>query len=316
MIKSGTIIQWIKNQCSILLLTIKFLKSLGGKLNMLVGSNSINFGLLPRLVEPELNRDASNYIVNNYSNIIKYICKLGIKDEKAHDLLHDVYISVVESENNGNCFDMEYARDDTEKYGEYMQVSQFVYGRINLYAKNSKYKTNIIESGVTAALGVEVYYVDEIDINGNVVLNKDGTPKKVRKTKTTKQAISIVTCGASFTGGDSTEDNDGFQMAYEMAEVADTTDEIAELLSVSEEIGYCIDLCDLHGIPILSILRNIDSLSEMLEKASSRNKTYDKVFSSLHNIAQYHKEFASSLISILEFSSKNRCAFDALIQQY
>lgn len=294
----------------------KVLISLGGKLNMLVGSNSVNFGLIPRLVEPELNRDASNYIVNNYENIIKYIRKLGIKDEKAHDLLHDVYISVVESENNGNCFDMEYSGEDSQNYGEYMQVSQFVYGRINLYAKNSKYKTSVIESGITTTVGVEVYYVDEIDINGNVVLNKDGTPKKIRKTKTTKQAINIVTCGASFTGGDGTDDNDGFQMAYEMAEVADTTDEITELLSMREEISYCIDLCDLHGIPILSILKNIDSLSEMLEKSSGRNKTYDKVFSSIHSVAQYHREFASALVSILEFSSKNRCAFDALIKQY
>lgn len=283
---------------------------------MLIGSNTASIGLSPRLLEPMLNRDASEYIVDNYNDLLTYVFKLGIKDEKAHDLLHDVYISVVESENNGNGFDMEYCGNNSERYGEYMQVSQFVYGRIGLYAKNNKYRTDITESGVGTSIGIDVYYVDEIDLNGKVVLNKDGTPKKVRKMKANKQAINIITCAASFTGGDGTQENDGFQMAYEMAEVADTTDDVSELLSLREEIEYCIDLCSLHNVPILNIFKNIDYLASMLSKSSQRIKSYDKVFSTLHNIVEYHSEFADCLVSILEFSSKNRNAFDALIQSY
>lgn len=283
---------------------------------MLIGSNDVNFGLSTRLIEPELNRDASNYVTDNYANLLVYVHKLGIKDEKANDLLHDVYISLVEAENNNECFDMEYSGRNSEKYGEYMHVSQFVYGRIGQYAKNVKYRTDVTESGVGTSVGIEVYYVDEIGLDGKVVLNKDGTPRKIKKTKTKRQAVSVITCAASFTGGDGTQENDSFQMAYEMAETVDSTDDVAELLSLREEIDYCIDLCSLHNIPILSILKNIDSLADMLCKSSKRAKSYDRVFRGLHDIAEYHSEFANCLTSILEYSSKNRYAFDALIQSY
>ena len=37
---------------------------------MLIGSDSVNFGLSVRLLEPVLNRDASNYVIDHYDNII------------------------------------------------------------------------------------------------------------------------------------------------------------------------------------------------------------------------------------------------------
>ena len=50
--------------------------------------------------------------------------------------------------------------------------------------------------------------MDDIDIHGNVILNSDGTPRKIRKVKTKKQNVSIVTSAASFNGGDGTETNE------------------------------------------------------------------------------------------------------------
>lgn len=283
---------------------------------MLIGSDSVNFGLSVRLLEPVLNRDASNYVIDHYDNIIGYIIKSGIKEEKAHDLLHDVYISIVESENNNKGFDMEYCGRDNEEESGLMEVSQFVYGRVGLYAKNSKYRTDITEAGIGTSYGTEVYYVDDIDIHGNVILNSDGTPRKIRKVKTKKQNVSIVTSAASFNGGDGTETNDGFQMAYAMAEVADSTDDVTELLSLREQIDYCIDLCDMHGVPVLNLFKNIDLLASMLGESSKRTKAHERIFNKMHEIAVYHSEFAESFASVLNFSSKNRYIFDAVISSY
>ena len=107
-------------------------------LNMLVGFLDSSLGLSARIIEPDVNREASTYIINNYSNLISVIRQCDISAEKANDLLHDVYISIVDAEDNGEGFDMEFgSRIDEDNNVDFniMNVEQFVIGRIKLYAK-------------------------------------------------------------------------------------------------------------------------------------------------------------------------------------
>ena len=105
---------------------------------MRVGISNIGIGFEAKVIEPDINRDASNYIINNYNGLVKFIRKCDISVDKAADLLHDVYISIVEAEENGNGFDMEFgSKLDEDGNVDYniMNVEQFVLGRIRLYAK-------------------------------------------------------------------------------------------------------------------------------------------------------------------------------------
>ena len=75
---------------------------------MLVGIKDRSVGIDAKIIEPDVNREASNYIINNYSNLLGIIRGCEIGWEKANDLIHDVYISIVDAEDNGNGFDMEF----------------------------------------------------------------------------------------------------------------------------------------------------------------------------------------------------------------
>ena len=153
---------------------------------MLVGSSSTGLGLSAQIFEPNTNREASNYIINNYNELIGIIRKADIKEEKAQDLLHDVYISIVEAEDNGDGFDMEYGNKVSEDGSievNLMDVSQFVIGRIKLYAKNAKYRTDIIEASNGYVHETQVYYDTVLDEHGQEVLDKNGKPKLVKRTE-------------------------------------------------------------------------------------------------------------------------------------
>ena len=48
---------------------------------MLVGSSSTGLGLSAQIFEPNTNREASNYIINNYNQLIGIIRKADIKED-------------------------------------------------------------------------------------------------------------------------------------------------------------------------------------------------------------------------------------------
>lgn len=81
------------------------------------------------------NNVASRYIEENYEEIMRKTAYMqGVDPSKVTDLVHDVYISVVSAENNGEGFEIQV--DDKVR-----SVSDFVYGRIKGYSKNAKYRT-------------------------------------------------------------------------------------------------------------------------------------------------------------------------------
>jgi len=287
---------------------------------MLIGSESATLELSAFIKEPMVNREASDYIVNHYNDLINIIRRLEIKEEKAQDLIHDVYISIVESEDNGNGFDMEFGSTVNEK-GEIdvniMDVSQFVIGRIKLYAKNSKYRTDIVEGANSYITTSQVFYETELDAHGQEVIGKDGKPRQVKKIEKHKVAVMMTSNAASFDDGKDADDiNDKFQKAFAIASVADSTEDVAEVLSIREQIDYCIDICNLHNVNLLNILKNMDMLAEMLGDYSKKKKTAEAVFSKITDLVEYHTELADNLMEVFRFSAKNRAAFDSIIATY
>ena len=90
-------------------------------------------------VEPSLdNKEASRYIEQHYKEILNNIAKMGVCLEKQEDLLNDVYVSLVEAEENGEGFDM-------YKVDKPILVSNFVYGRIKKYSNNPRYRTDLVD---------------------------------------------------------------------------------------------------------------------------------------------------------------------------
>lgn len=287
---------------------------------MLIGIGTKGIQSSAYILEPVINREASGYIIDNYRNLIGIVRSCDVKEEKANDLLHDVYISIVDAEENGEGFDMEYGsrvNEDGEIEANLMSVEQFVIGRIKLYAKNNKYRTDVIEATNGTVNEVHTYYDTEMDEHGHEVLNKDGTPKLVKRVERRKVNILMTANAASFNeGGDVADNNDDFQKAFATAAVADSTDDITEMMSLREQIDYCIDICSLHDVNILNVFKNIDALADMLGDYSKKKKTAESVFSKLSELVEYHTELGTNLIEILRYSAKNRSVFEAIIATY
>lgn len=287
---------------------------------MLIGIGTKGIQSYARIIEPEINREASTYLIDNYKNLVGIVKSCDVKEEKANDLLHDVYISIVDAEENGEGFDMEYGTTidaDGHIKARLIGVEQFVIGRIKLYAKNNKYRTEIVEAGSTPVNETIIYMETVMDEHGREKLNKDGTKKLVKRVEHRKVNLFVTSSAASSNeGGNVDENNDDFQKAYATAAMADTTDDVTEMLSLREQVDCCIDICGLYGVNILNIFRNIDKLAEMLGTSSKKKKSSEAVFSKLSELVNYHSELAEALREVLDFSSKNRPVFEELIATY
>ena len=284
---------------------------------MLVNCQNASFDLFATLVEPEINKEASTYIKDNYNDLITYIRAMEIKEEKSCDLLHDVFVSIVESENDGIGFDMDFGNTDESEDLSVMDVAQFVKGRIKLYAKNSKYRTDVIESVPVSVQKIEYTYEPEVDAKGRVVLGKNGQAKMIKTRIAEKVPVYMTSVAASFTdGGDKLEDNDDFQRAYASAATPDSTDDVLLKDHLREQIDYCIDICELHGVKVINVLKNLDLLADMLGDVSKKKKTADNIFAPLTNLVEYHDELCNSLIDVIRLSASHKNIFNEVISAY
>ena len=276
---------------------------------MIVGMKSnTGLGLIPKLVEAPFNDDASNYVLNKYIDLIKVIKSLGIKEEKAFDLLHDVYISLTEAERNGEGYDINYGD------GNITLVEQFVIGRIKLYAKNPKYRTDIVESGKMSVTKTEIIKTEKVDKSG-VVKDKLGNVMYEKRYVRTKDTITASVSAASYNEGkDVTDNNDSFQKAYAMASGDDSIEDLIEMCSLKEQIDYCIDVCSLHEVNILNVLKNIDKLADML--CTRGKKRADEVFSKITQLVEYNSDLGEALTEVLQYSQRNKARFADIISEY
>lgn len=100
-----------------------------------------NCGLFPgmenTMVEPDVNRLATDFIATNYEKLLIASRKMGVREEKCHDIVHDVLESVMRCENNGAGYN-----PNKGNIGEYISLEEFVYGRLKKYSLNKKYRVN------------------------------------------------------------------------------------------------------------------------------------------------------------------------------
>lgn len=266
------------------------------------------------LIEPESNNEASTYIISKYTELIKLIKSLGIKDEKAGDLLHDVFVSICEAEEDGNGFDADYSSKNGND--NFICVEQFVIGRIKLYAKNVKYRTDTVETGTVSCVSTTCILTPAMDKKG-YILDKFGNPVMERKYVKEKVQVQANVCAASYNqGSDLADINDSFQKAYAMATSADTIEDIAEFYSLKEQIDYCIDVCSLHGVNIINVFKNLDMLADMLGDYSKKKKTAESVFAKLSELVTYHTELGEAITNILTYSASNKSNFEMVLATY
>lgn len=113
--------------------------------------------------EDVTNREASNFFASadNYKNMVRVAsCMKGVDPTKAEDLVHDVLISIMRDEENGEGFVA--VLDGVKR-----SVADFVYGRLKGYSKNDKYTVN----GKRNANGqaYEVYACGAYNDDGDIV---------------------------------------------------------------------------------------------------------------------------------------------------
>lgn len=174
-----------------------------------------------QFLEPEVNREASNYVKENYNAILRQLPKLGVSEEVAVDLLNDVYISLLEAEDEGKGYDI-----NKSNQGDCILVEQFVYGRLKRYSLNSRYRTDVVE-------------------------------RRVNKDNQVKVEVRASTSGAT----DDYDSLDTFQRAYATAGAFDDIETLEDELSLAERIDYCIEFDHVVGMSMLALFRNIDVLS-------------------------------------------------------
>lgn len=251
--------------------------------------------------EPEINREASEYLTDNYKELIQYIIKsIGIKEDKAYDLLHDVYTSLVVQEDNLEGFDETYisSKIEVEKMTRGIDVKEFVRGRIAGYAKNMKYRDGYVEGFIREA---------RKDNNCTAAENKVkiGTP--------------IYVVPASIELGDSdnsTENLSEYEMCYALASSTDNLTDIDQYMSIREEIEYCINVCNTEKIEIKNILLNLSTLDELLSGVKGATAVNRMIFSKLRSIIKSNKQFAEAFISVVEFASGDENSFRRLVADF
>lgn len=267
--------------------------------------NESNFGLQGLLIEPTVNRDASEYLASHYDEIVKKVRSMGVPFNNAKDLVHDVLISFINAENEGKGYDSTYS-------DELISLEQFVYGRLKGYSKNARYYSEGVEVGGTT---VE-FSKGKTQITSGYV-NSDGELVTKQSKQKEKRKVSVIVGSASFDEANGESDsNDGFQLAYMMASTTDDLADVEESLAIREQLDYCLDFSDLHGLKIINILKNIDLLASNLQDASRRRKTHNSLFEELAEMVRVNDEFAEALRSVLDYSGKHRNEFQLLLAQY
>lgn len=269
-----------------------------------------NLGLTVKLVEPEINHVASDYLNKHYFELLKYIkTKFKIKT-KAEDLLSDVMSSLLMAEEEGEGYNAFY--DGSREDEGIILVEQFVIGRIKGYAKNAKYNDEIIEQHRAKTRVKQVVKSEKLDSKGKVMKDKLGNIKYERNVVKVEKEEVVTVYAASFNeGNDITENNDSFQIGYAMASVNDTTNEVDCSESVKDCIDLCIDICSVHNFNILNIFKHIDELAALAK--STRNYC---VFEELNKLVNYHEDLADAIQTVFEFSTYNRDKLQTLLAAY
>lgn len=183
-------------------------------------------GMENTMVEPDVNRLATDFIATNYEKLLIASRKMGVREEKCHDIVHDVLESVMRCENNGAGYN-----PNKGNIGEYISLEEFVYGRLKKYSLNKKYRVN--EKSIKE-------YDKALKGNKNVVIELPSS--------CWDEHIENLTF---------------YQKAYATAPSYDDLEKVELELSVGEELEYCLTFENQLNMNLRYFLKNISKIATM-----------------------------------------------------
>lgn len=247
------------------------------------------------------NRVASEYIGKNYEKLVRYARTQGIKDDKAYDVVGDMLVKLLEAEAEGRGFN--------EQYGDgLMSIEQFIYARLRMYTRNDKYRSDIVEKKTDKIEIVETVVAPIVKANGEYAKDRKGNIKTEKKNIKTKKTFDVYTVAACPTDTNEYDDLDAFQKAYATAAI---WDDGVDYDTIRQSIELCIDICEPRGFNVLSILKNVDTLSDMINSG-----TRTSVFKKFGDLVSQHSELAEAFKDLMNFSSKYRELYDRAVACY
>lgn len=187
-------------------------------------SVEVNFlGMDAAFIEPNVNREASNYMTDHFNEIRKQVRKMGVSIDMIDDLVSDVWVSISEAELRGEGYDVSHSND-----GDVITVEEFVYGRIKRYSLNTKYRSDVSER---------------------------------HSSKDKSKNIEIFS--ASSSDSSDLDSLDGFQKAYALAASYDDIDDVDAEMSLRSNIEFCISFNEIVGFNIVNFFKNMDMFSSI-----------------------------------------------------
>ena len=227
-----------------------------------------------KLVEPEINHLASDYMLEHYESIKAQVRKMvGVDTNKVEDLVNDVFASILEAENNGNGYSMDHSRE-----GSIITVADFVYGRLKLYSKNRKY-------------GVE------------------GCDRHVSTKRVNGETITVIDFDIAYASPDDSkdiEDMTGMQRAYANASnLVDEMEMVEEIADLRQNVEFCIDFDNVVGMNFRNLFKNIDAFNQNIDSS---------IFDNLREQLKQHDQLSEALFQVLTAAVKHRDVFDVVVQ--
>lgn len=243
-------------------------------------------GFTTHLVENEENHVASEFLKNNYKLFLRVAYASGIKD-KAEDLIHDVFASILEAENNLKGFDAEYGikKGTSDKL---IDVREYVAGMITKYAKNKTYNSEYVET----------------------YQKHDKATNEIKY----EVIIKAATSDESTTSDDDEEDS--FQARYRNACTSDSIDDVVRDDSLPEEIEFFLDICDNNEIDGIKLLKNLGEMLDAIGSSSVAARRYFGTFKKLGECLKYNDDAAEAFRDIISCCYNNRGAYDLAVQAY
>lgn len=226
--------------------------------------------------EPEIDRQASDFISGHFFELVKAAHKMGVDANKCEDIVQDVTLSILKQEEYGEGYDM-----NKGNRSEPISPREFVYGRLKMYSKNVKYRKQT-EAPVFVK-GADGKAEEQMNIIPSTVMTDD-------LEQMTKAQRDFVNAQKRFLTDD---------------DAVTGVDAVDEAESIEEQMKYVLSFDRMCNGSISALLKKIDYFKE-----NPDNKEY-KDFC---NFSNFKAPFIEALTDIIKFSGTNREKYDAAIK--
>lgn len=217
-------------------------------------------------MEPVVNREASNFISEHYSELVQKAREMGVDASKAEDIVQDITVSILKAEEIGEGYDMTKGNKDDSV----ISVRQFIFGRLKGYSKNKEYRKPT-EGSIPKPDG-NGYFMNEIPSSEN-----------------SSDLDKLSAC----------------QKAYNLAADYDTLSEVEDRQAFEEELGYILQFDKKFDNRLSAFLRNIEYFKEemesvdiggLLEKARDYGADFREAFTNVVKFSSINSQIFSECL--------------------